>query len=83
MDEARSLASKRPFASEEFLLSDDPMQKQNLTSLLRKVMQEDSCTWDALRFLTQMKESNPGFDFRVKYDSDGRPEGVCWMLPEM
>jgi hypothetical protein len=83
MEEARALASKRPFASEEFLLSDDPMQKQNLTSLLRKVMQEDSCTWDALRFLTQMKSKNPGFDFRIKYDSDGRPEGVCWMLPEM
>jgi hypothetical protein len=46
-------------------------------------MQEDSCTWDALRFLTQMKESNPGFDFRVKSHSDGRPKGVCWILPEM
>jgi hypothetical protein len=31
MEEARSLTSKHPFASEEFLLSDDPMQ--NLTTL--------------------------------------------------
>ena len=46
-------------------------------------MQEDSSTWDALRFLDQMKATNPGFDFRVKYDAHGRPEGVCWMLPEM
>ncbi len=65
------LALKQPFASEEFLLSDDPMQKQNLTTLQRKVMQEDSCTWDALCFLTQMKATNPGFDYRVKYDPDG------------
>jgi hypothetical protein len=83
MEEARNLSSKRPLASEEFLLNDNPMQKQNLTALLRKVMQEDSSTWDALRFLEQMKETNPGFDYRVKYDSYGRPEGVCWMLPEM
>jgi hypothetical protein len=70
-------------ASEEFLLTDNPMQKQNLTALLRKVMQEGSSTWDALRFLKQMKQTNPGFDFRVKYDPFGQPEGVCWMLPEM
>ncbi len=84
MEEARHLSSKRRWASEEFLLEDDnPMLKQNLTALLRKIMQEDSCTWDALRFLDQMKESNPGFDYRVKYDHFGRPEAVCWMLPEM
>jgi hypothetical protein len=84
MEEARHVSSTRKLASEEFLLKDDnPMLKQNLTALLRKVMQEDSSTWDALRFLDQMKESNPGFDYRVKYDAFGRPEAVCWMLPEM
>ena len=83
MEEARLLSSKKPMASQEFLLTDDPMQKQNLTALLRKVMQEDSSTWDALRFLDQMKSTNPGFDYRIKYDPFGRPEGVCWMLPEM
>ncbi len=84
MEEARRLSSKRSLASEEFVLKEDnPMLKQNLTSLLRKVMQEDSSTWDALRFLDQMKDSNPGFDYRVKYDKFGRPEALCWMLPEM
>ena len=84
MEEARRLSSKRSLASEEFVLKEDnPMLKQNLTSLLRKVMQEDSSTWDALRFLNKMKEDNPGFDYRVKYDRFGRPEAVCWMLPEM
>jgi hypothetical protein len=84
MEEARHLSSKRSLASEEFLLKEDnPMLKQNLTSLLRKVMQEDSSTWDALRYLDELKESNPGFDYRVKYDHFGRPEAVCWMLPEM
>ena len=71
MEEARHISSKSPMASQEFLLTDDPMQKQNLTSLLRKVMQEDSSTWDALRFLDEMKGTNPGFDYRIKYDPFG------------
>jgi hypothetical protein len=32
MEEARTLSSKRPYASDKFVLSDNPMQKQNLTS---------------------------------------------------
>jgi hypothetical protein len=83
MEDARKLSSKRSLASDEFLLNDNPMQKQNLTDLLRKVMQEGSSTWDSLRFLQELKKSNPGFDYRVNYNDYGRPEGVCWMLPEM
>jgi hypothetical protein len=50
-------------ARNKFLLNDNPMQKQNCTALLRKVMQEDETTWDALHFLDEMKETNPGFDY--------------------
>jgi hypothetical protein len=46
-------------------------------------MQEDSSTWDALRFLDLTKDDNPGFDYQIKCDAFGRPEAVCWMLPEM
>jgi hypothetical protein len=75
MEEVLRLSSKKSLASEEFLLNEDnPMQKQNLTALLRKVMQEDSSTWDALRFLDELKDENPGFDYRLKYDAFGRPE---------
>jgi hypothetical protein len=64
MEEARRLSSKRRWASEEFLLEDNnPMLKQNLTAPLRKVMQEDTSTWDALCFLDQTKEGNLGFDY--------------------
>jgi hypothetical protein len=84
MEEVLRLSSKKSLASEEFLLNEDnPMQKQNLTALLRKVMQEDSSTWDALRFLDESKDEHPGFDYRLKYDAFGRPEAACWMLPEM
>jgi hypothetical protein len=78
MEEARHLSSKWRWASKEFLLKDDnPMLKQSLATLLRKVMREDSSTWDALRFPDLTKEDNPGFDYRLKYDAFGRPEAVC------
>jgi hypothetical protein len=85
MEETGHLSSKWRWASAESLLKDDnPMLEQNLTALLRKVMQEDSSTWEALCFLDyQTKEGNPGFDYPVKYDAFGRPEALCWMLPEM
>jgi hypothetical protein len=60
MEEVLHLSSKKSLASEEFLLNEDnPMQKQNLTSLLRKVMQEESYTWDALPLLDERKGRKP------------------------
>jgi hypothetical protein len=64
MEEVLCLSSKKSSASEEFLLNEDnPIQKQNLTALLRKVMQEDSSIWDALCLLDEKKEENPCFDY--------------------
>jgi cell division inhibitor SulA len=65
MEEVLCLSSKKSLASEEFLLNEDnPMQKQNLRALLlRKVMKEDSSTWDVLRFLDELKDENPGLDY--------------------
>jgi hypothetical protein len=84
MEEARHFPSKRSLASDELSLKDyNPLLKQNLITLLRKIMQEDSSTWDALRFLDQKKASHPGFAYRVKYNHYGRPEAICWMLPKM
>jgi hypothetical protein len=48
---ARQLSSKWAMASDKFLLNNNLMQKQNFTALLRKAMQEDETTWDALCFL--------------------------------
>jgi hypothetical protein len=69
MEEACHFSTKRTWASEKFLLKDDnPILKQNLTALLWKIMQEDSSTRGELRFLDQMMASNPGLDYRFKYD---------------
>ena len=77
LEAAHNLSSKRAMVSNEFLVNDNPMQKQNFTALLCKVMQEDGTTWDALRFLDEMKVSNPGFDYQINYNRKGRPEGIC------
>jgi hypothetical protein len=81
MEEARHLSSKRRWASKEFLLKDDnPMLKQNLTALLRKVMQEDSSTWDALGFLDQTKKANPALiiESNMMLLVDPKPSVGCY-----
>ena len=36
---------------------------------------------EVIRYLQHLQLSVPGFDFKVKKDSQGRPEGICWMFP--
>jgi hypothetical protein len=79
MEEAKLLSAKRPPAADEFLVGDNPMEKQNLTALLRTAMQNSESTWDALGYLQEIQKTNPGFDYRVKLDAFKRPEGLCWM----
>jgi hypothetical protein len=81
MEDARRLISKNIVASDECMDLDDPIVHENFTEILRKVMQEDSGTWDALRYLDLIKGRHPGFDFRIKLDSHGRPEAIMWMFP--
>eukprot|EP00978_Attheya_sp_CCMP212_P038429 scaffold190503_cov58-Attheya_sp.AAC.2 len=70
-------------ASNECVVSDNPVTRKNLSSLLHKVMQEDSCTWDTIRYLEEMKSTSSSFDYHIKYDHAGRPEAVYWMTSEM
>ncbi len=76
------MISKSTVASDECMDLDDPIVRENFTELLRKVMQEDSCTWDAIRFLDKIvKARHIGFDYRLKFDTFGRPEALMWMFP--
>ena len=83
MADARNLASTGTTAAVETIAADNPILQRNFTDLLRKVMQEDSTTWEALRYLRLLRTTVRGFDFRLKTDTRGRPEGLVWMLPHM
>jgi hypothetical protein len=83
MVEARALTSKVRSAADEFVTSDNPIFAKNFKVLLRKTMQEDGNTWEALKYLRTLKEEVAGFDFRIQYDPKGRPIAICWMLPHM
>jgi hypothetical protein len=78
IEDARRLISKDVVAADECMDLDDPIVHENFTEILRKVMQEDSFTWDALRYLDVIKGWHPGFDYRIKLDSHGRPEAIMW-----
>lgn len=83
MTDVHKVSSRKPLASDELLLSDDPLLQQNVTNLLRHILSTDAGTWHAISFLEKIKVASPGFDFRLKRDDNGSPEGVCWITPEM
>ena len=62
---------------------DDPFILQNFTTMLRKIMQEDSGTWEALGLMDQLKVTSPGFDYRIKKDAEGKPTGIMYMTAQM
>ena len=86
MDEAeRVFDLNTPLASDDIISSDDPMTKINIKNILRKICTESKDMWMAISLLEKMKESTPGFDYRVKYTTDGDrlPEGIMYMSPRM
>jgi hypothetical protein len=83
LHDVKRVASRENMAAEEIIDLDQPILRQNFTSLLRKCMQESSSTWVALRYLDETKLAVPGFDYRVHYDRDGCPDGIVWMTPDM
>jgi hypothetical protein len=46
-------------------------------------MQEDGSMREAIRYLDELKIPNPGLGYHIKLDIMGRPEAVCYILPEM
>jgi hypothetical protein len=84
MEEATKLSDlKNPLASDDIVNVDDPLTKVNVKHILRKICSESNDMWMAVSFLKKMKESTPGFEYRVKYDDKGIPEGIMYMSPRM
>jgi hypothetical protein len=83
LNDVTNFTSKKVIAAHEVINLDQPITHQNFTSMLRRCMQEGGSTWVALKFLDEMKETLPGFDYRMKRSIDGYPEGLVWMTPEM
>ncbi len=82
-EQAISLTSKKVMSANEMTELDDPFVHQNFTAMLRKIMQEDAGTWEALGLMDQLKVSSPGFDYRIKKDLSGLPTGLMYMTAQM
>jgi hypothetical protein len=82
MEDVCHLLSNAIIAAGECIVRENPKSTKVLTSLYRKVMQEDGSTWEAICFLDEIKIPNPGLDYRIKLDSMAWPEAVCYILPE-
>ena len=73
----------RGMASEEIILSDNPLHLNNFKNILKKVLKNETSSFKAKSFLDTVKKHNPGFDYRLKRSKYGDPEGIAWMTPEM
>jgi hypothetical protein len=82
-DQASALSSKKLIAADEMTGLDDPFIQQNFTEMLRKIMSEDSGMWEGLRLMDDLKKNAPGFDYRIKKDSNGLPVGIMYMTAQM
>ena len=82
-EQAMSLNSKKLMSANEITELDDPFVDQNFTAMLRKIMQEDSGTWEAVGLMDKLKVSSPGFDYRIKKDTNGLPTGIMYMTAQM
>jgi hypothetical protein len=71
MLEARALTCRSKSASDELVSYDNPMFAKNFKLLLKKTMQDDSTTWEAIAYLCTLQKEVVGFGYRVKYDSSG------------
>ena len=56
IDEVNSLVSQKYMTEEEHKVLDNPLIRINFNDMLRKIMSEDSSTWEALAFAKRCKK---------------------------
>ena len=61
----------------------DPVTKANLNEIYGTIMQSDSNTWSAIKFLKECKSSIHRFDYRILYSKDGVPTAILYMTSRM
>ena len=81
--DVEELTSKKPTtAADETIDSDDDIILHNFTEMMKRIMSEDGNTWTALQLCEETKAKVPGFDYRIRRDSTGKPNGIIWITPE-
>jgi hypothetical protein len=83
MENSHHLSSNAVIAADKYIVRENPESTKVLTSLLRKVMQEDGSTWEAICYLDELKIHDPGLNYQIKHGSHGQPKAVCYILPKM
>jgi hypothetical protein len=83
MEDVCPLSSNAVIAADKYIVWENPESTRVITSLLCKVMQEDGSAWEAIRHLDELKIHNSGLNYRIKHESHGWPETVCYILPRM
>ena len=60
-------------------VADDNLLGSNFFNMLQDIMANSSDTWEVIQLLEQTKLENPGFDYRIRKNDKGAPNGLCFM----
>ena len=84
LEDAKILSSdKKISAADEIINIDDPLVTQNIKKMFRKIIQEDTKSWSALRLLEAKQRKIPGFVFSILKNKQGKPCALMYMTPRM
>jgi hypothetical protein len=83
-DAAKKLVGFTPLSkNEDIKLDDSEACHSKVREFMRQIMQDSGEGWKAEAYLRKLKEHTAGFDYRIGYSNDGRPEAIVWITPTM
>ena len=83
-NDVEKLISSKEIAANEIMIEDCTMSHDNLSELLKKIMQEGDGHWLTIKFFENQIEAGRNIKYHVRYDEKTfKPVAVCWMLLEM
>ena len=77
------LKNSRINAANENIILDSEMKETNYRNHLRQVLQDSGEGWNVLKLLTMVKDKASTFNYRIWFDSNSKPRGVCWITSDM
>jgi hypothetical protein len=84
-DAAKKLIGFTPLSENEDInkVNDSEACQSTVREFMQQIMQGSSEGWKAENYLQKLKAHTAGFDYRIGYGNDGRPETIAWITPTM
>jgi hypothetical protein len=83
-EDAKKLLGCIPLDEKEEIINiETDISQARTKEFLRTILQQTDEGWKVMAFLEKLRKENKFFDYRMKYDDDGRPTAVVWITKAM